>query len=92
METNGIDVSKVKSEELAIEVEEKLYLRMQVKAAKEVSFAVSMDGDQFYPIGIAEVATPGRWVGAKAGLFAIREDGSVDGGTVSVEYFVFGAI
>lgn len=76
----------------AIEVEEKLYLRMQVKAAKEVSFAVSMDGDQFYPIGIAEVATPGRWVGAKAGLFAIRDDESVDGGTVSVEFFAFEAI
>ena len=75
-----------------IATEQKLYLRMQVKAEKEVSFAVSVDGDRFYPVGETEAATPGRWVGAKAGLFAIREDESVGGGTVSVEYFVFEAI
>lgn len=68
----------------------KIYLRMQVKDAKEISFAVSADGSTFYPVGKTEAATPGRWVGAKAGLFAIKEgDG---GGTVAVEYFVFEAI
>jgi hypothetical protein len=33
-------------------------------------------------------ATPGRWVGVKAGLTAINESG-ISGGSMAVDYFVF---
>ncbi len=68
---------------------EVLYLRMCVERETLVSFEVSADGDDFRPVGEAVAATPGRWVGVKAGLFAIHEtEGS--GGAVRARSFVYG--
>ncbi len=71
-----------------------LYLRMRVEKEKYVSFETSTDGENFVPAGGPTEATPGRWVGVKAGLFAIHE-GEPDGiqsepsGSVTADYFVF---
>ncbi|MCM1193225.1 MAG: glycoside hydrolase 43 family protein [Butyrivibrio sp.] len=67
---------------------ELLYFRMKVKRAEEVSFEVSNDGEHFQPAGRTVPATPGRWVGVKAGLFALNEQGRQDG-RISADYFVF---
>jgi len=69
-------------------LEEELYLQMIVKEAKEVSFAYSTDGKEFQTIGEMVLATPGRWVGVKAGLFAINTMGR-KGGEIKVDYFRF---
>ena len=66
-----------------------LYLRMLVKQETEVSFCYSMTEDgEYSPVGEMVEATPGRWVGVKAGLTAINE-GGVPGGSAAVDYFVF---
>ena len=74
------------SEEVTV-AETRIYLRMTVRKEKDVIFAVSMDGEQFAHIGEPQAATPGRWVGAKVGLFAIHE--GCGGGAVAVDSFVF---
>lgn len=73
------------SEILASEL---MYLRMKVEREEDVSFEVSTDGEHFQPAGRTVQATPGRWVGVKAGLFALNEQGRKEG-RVSVDYFVF---
>lgn len=65
-----------------------LYIRMKVARAEDVSFEVSSDGKNFSPVGTTEKMTPGRWVGVKAGLFAVSEAGRT-GGKLAVDYFVF---
>lgn len=66
-----------------------IYLRMLVRQETDVSFCYSLTEDVVYdPVGEPVEATPGRWVGVKAGLTAIHEgDGSC--GSVAADYFVF---
>ncbi len=66
-----------------------LYLRMSVKQETEVSYQYSLTGEETYiPAGETVEATPGRWVGVKAGLTAIHE-GDGPRGSVAADYFVF---
>ena len=48
-----------------------VWLRVTVTGGAQCRFACSLDGKQFSPAGIAFIAKPGRWVGAKVGLFAL---------------------
>ena len=53
-----------------------LYLGMLVKQETEVSFCYSLTEEgEYIPVGQCVEATPGRWVGVKAGLTAINESG-----------------
>ncbi len=65
-----------------------IYLRMRVREEKLVSFEAGTDEEHLSPLGEAVEAAPGRWVGVKAGLFAINESGQT-GGSVAADYFVF---
>ena len=66
-----------------------LYLGMLVKQETEVSFCYSLTEEgEYIPVGQCVEATPGRWVGVKAGLTAINESG-ISGGSILVDYFVF---
>lgn len=75
-------------EVLEIPAGEHMYFRMRVKGAEEVSFEVSTDGEHFQAAGRTVQATPGRWVGVKAGLFALNEQGRQDG-RILADYFIF---
>jgi hypothetical protein len=71
-----------------------VYIRMRVPKSEDVSFEVSKDEKIFTPAGEAVHAEPGRWVGVKAGLFAINEFESVNQkqnvcGSAAADYFVF---
>ena len=65
-----------------------LYIRMKVKEAAYVSFEVGNREDHLAPIGRTVEASPGRWVGVKAGLTAIHERGP-ESGHIQVDHFVF---
>ncbi len=80
------------TEEICGELAENtVYLRMYVEEEKWVSFAYSTDGEHFIKAGKKTEATPGRWVGVKAGLFAINEEAG-EGGLIRAEYFVYQAL
>ncbi|GIK99763.1 MAG: hypothetical protein BroJett029_39720 [Alphaproteobacteria bacterium] len=48
-----------------------VWLRVTVTDGRRCQFACSTDGKTFAPVGDAFTAKPGRWVGAKVGLFAL---------------------
>ena len=48
-----------------------IYLRATVSAAAVVNFSFSADGKTFSDFGAAFNARPGRWIGAKVGIFAL---------------------
>ncbi|MCX4270217.1 MAG: glycoside hydrolase 43 family protein [Lachnospiraceae bacterium] len=68
--------------------EDVLYLKMIVKGETEVSFCYSADGETYRSIGEMVKATPGRWVGVKAGLFVINKMGRT-GGLMQADSFLF---
>ncbi len=83
---------EVREEAAALPIEgDTLYVRMSVKDAREVSFAAGTKEDDLRPVGRATETSPGRWVGVKAGLFAIREKEG-KGGALTADYFVFEAL
>lgn len=69
-----------------------LYLRMKVEKESLISFAYSYDEETWTEAGETIATTPGRWVGVKAGLFAIHEDETENAptcGYMKADYFVF---
>jgi beta-xylosidase len=52
----------------------KVFLRVEVAEGAVCRFGYSADGRQFTPIGKPFPAQPGRWIGAKVGLFCIAAD------------------
>ena len=75
-------------EDLGAVEQDTLYLRMKVKEAAYVSFEAGSGEDRLVPAGRTVEAAPGRWVGVKAGLTAIHEQGP-ERGRIQVDYFVF---
>ena len=50
-------------------------------------FSYSLDGKVFVPLGGPFGATPGHWVGAKLGLFALAPPGAARAGHVDSDWF-----
>ncbi len=75
-------------EELEGWQQEQIWLKMRVERSEDISFAVSADGEKYRSVGRTTKATPGRWVGVKAGLFVLNETG-VHGGSVAADFFVY---
>lgn len=64
-----------------------IYFRVQVSKGAVCSFSYSSDGNSFKSIGENLIAKPGRWVGAKVGLFFTRQNKTNDAGMVEVDWF-----
>ncbi|PRY10913.1 beta-xylosidase [Pontibacter ummariensis] len=66
---------------------QEVYLRVAVDKGARCQFSYSEDGQNFKPVGSAFTAVPGRWIGAKVGLFAVRQDKINDSGYADVDWF-----
>lgn len=64
-----------------------VFLRIQVRAGAKCRFGYSIDGKSFTDIETDFQATPGRWIGAKTGLFCTRSTQINDAGFVDVDWF-----
>ncbi len=64
-----------------------IYLRVKVGKDAQCRFSYSEDGNQFKEVGTAFTAVPGRWIGAKVGLFATRPDKTNDAGYADFDWF-----
>lgn len=64
-----------------------IYFRVQVKKDAVCSFSYSEDGNNFKTIGEPFKVKPGRWVGAKVGLFFSRINKTNDAGFADVDWF-----
>jgi beta-xylosidase len=63
------------------------YFRVQVTSGARCQFAFSEDGNQFINAGDVFTAQPGRWIGAKLGLFCTRTTRTNDSGFADVDWF-----
>ena len=68
-----------------------LLIRVKVKKDSEkeaiCSFSYSVDGKKFISLGENFTAKPGKWIGAKVGLFITRPKAINDGGWVDIDWF-----
>lgn len=67
-------------------------LRVQVINGAKCQFSYSEDGITFTPVGDPFQATAGQWIGAKLGLFAIRDTQTNDSGIAEYDWFRVEAI
>lgn len=74
-----IDGEKMKGDEI--------YIRVEVRKGGEYEFSLSEDGKTYTSFIEKLVAKPGRWVGAKLGLFCTRTAKTNDSGYVDVDWF-----
>jgi len=63
------------------------YLRVSVKEGCICSFSYSTDGKMFIPSGENFIAKPGKWIGAKIGLFALSGGKTNDSGYADFDWF-----
>jgi beta-xylosidase len=64
-----------------------IWLGMRVKENAQVQFFYSEDGETFREAGKQFSAKPGKWVGAKMGLFCNQMQGSNDAGFADIEWW-----
>ncbi|MEH0153169.1 glycoside hydrolase 43 family protein [Limibacter armeniacum] len=69
--------------------ENQLHLRVTVSGKGKCRFSFSTDGQAFTEIDEAFTAKPGRWIGAKVGIFAQREAQINDSGYANYDWFRF---
>ncbi len=64
-----------------------IWLRVTVLKGAVCQFAFREESGIFNPVGPSFAAKPGKWIGAKVGLFALRDGFTNDAGTVDVDWF-----
>lgn len=84
--TGGAKEPEVK-EVIAPSVSREISLRLTVSAGGQCTFAYCVDGKTFRDLSETFQATPGKWVGAKVGLFCLGSTPVNDGGFVDVDWF-----
>lgn len=61
--------------------------RVEVKKGAKCQFSYSENGKKFKDVGNVFTAVPGRWIGAKVGIFAVRKDKINDSGYADYDWF-----
>lgn len=64
-----------------------IFFRVKVSKGAQCEFSYSTDGNNYTSIGEKLTARPGRWVGAKVGLFCTRNGKTNDSGFADVDWF-----
>ncbi|TXK49858.1 glycosyl hydrolase 43 family protein [Pontibacter qinzhouensis] len=64
-----------------------VYFRVKVDKGGKCQFSYSENGAQFTNAGSPLTAKPGKWIGAKVGIFAVRQDKINDSGFADYDWF-----
>jgi beta-xylosidase len=67
--------------------EKTFYLRVKVTKGAMCSFSFSADGKNYTNVGVPFKAREGKWIGARIGLFFIRNGKFNDAGSADVDWF-----
>ncbi|MBC6111729.1 glycoside hydrolase 43 family protein [Pedobacter sp. CCM 8938] len=82
------DKGKVENEKEVVKLKSaNAYLRVRVSLGAKCQFSYSEDGVSFTNVGDEFQATAGQWIGAKIGLFAIRDTQINDSGVAEYDWF-----
>ncbi|HEY4611866.1 MAG TPA: glycoside hydrolase 43 family protein, partial [Bacteroidota bacterium] len=63
-----------------------IFFRVTVSSGARCKFSYSLDGSNFIAMGSEFTAKPGKWVGAKVGVFAVTPYGSPSPGHADVDW------
>jgi hypothetical protein len=64
-----------------------VYLRVKVEKRGLARFSFSRDGKQFEEVGEVFQTEPGKWIGAKVGIFCTRDTQINDSGYADYDWF-----
>ena len=64
-------------------------LRVKVSDGAVCNFSYSSNGEEFTSIGEPFTAQPGRWIGAKVGLFCLAQNAEQKTGYADYDWFRF---
>ncbi|MBN1780561.1 glycoside hydrolase 43 family protein [bacterium] len=64
-----------------------LFLKVDIQDDAVCTFSYSLDGKDYRSIGSPFKARPGKWIGAKVGLFSVSEESSGPAGYAEYRYF-----
>lgn len=82
------DKGKTEKEETLVKLEsQSVYLSVTVSEGGKCQFSYSLDGDKFTGVNNVFTAEPGKWIGAKVGLFATGEQKTNDAGYADFDWF-----
>ncbi len=85
---NNADKGKAEKEETLIKLSSTwVYLRITVSDGAKCKFSYSMDGNNFTAVNDVFEAEPGKWIGAKVGLFCVRTEQINDAGYADFDWF-----
>lgn len=85
--------SKERREEVLAKIDGSvIYLKVEVKTGAKCRFSYSFDGSSFLQIPYEFVAGPGRWKGAKIGLFCFSDGLANDSGFADFDWFKISAL
>lgn len=65
----------------------KIYLRVEVVGDGNCFYSYSLDGKIFTKAAEKFIAEPGRWIGAKVGIFCVRDSQTNDSGWADFDWF-----
>lgn len=84
----GADKGKQEEEKMITVVQQgSFYFRVTVDTSAQCHFSYSTDGNSFNTVGEKFTAQPGRWIGAKMGLFCTRQQKTNDAGFADIDWF-----
>ncbi|RZK37440.1 MAG: glycosyl hydrolase 43 family protein [Pedobacter sp.] len=82
------DKGKAEKEETLIKLTSNtIYLSVTVSEGAKCQFSYSLTGDKFTKVNDVFQAEPGKWIGAKVGLFCVREQQTNDAGYADFDWF-----
>ncbi|KQC01255.1 glycoside hydrolase 43 family protein [Pedobacter sp. Hv1] len=82
------DKGKAEKEEILTKLNSKeVQLRVTVSKGAKCQFSYSLDGQTFIKVNDVFQAEPGKWIGAKVGLFCVREQQTNDSGYADFDWF-----
>ena len=64
-----------------------IYFRVTVRTGARCQFSYSVDGNKYVDAGAEFVAAPGKWIGARMGLFCTRVTPINDSGYADIDWF-----
>lgn len=93
MTCNNADKKETQAEIERIELKNRLiYMKVDVTENGKSSFSYSEDGIHFKSIGKPFAVKEGKWIGAKLGFVALRQDFKNDAGNLKIDWIRFNKI
>jgi beta-xylosidase len=84
----NVEKGKIENERILTKLNGKeVFLRVKVSDGAKCQFSYSVDGQNYVEVNETFQAEPGKWIGAKVGLFCTGAQKTNDAGYVDIDWF-----